>query len=266
MPRSKKDLLDKAFEKELETKGLTRRQEFVLSDVSYDIARRLVADSGIVEQLSRRLERLIFNYSLKRVQHDKSQPKAKVTSALKAVATAARQLKNNKKDECAVLETKLRRGLARAEVMQRLVGMIDPCIILEKDSSESRQFEERFVANPEDTERLANAGLQRGAGSRNKRHPGLPTNNPSQLDFTSEILRFWHLCLRRDIQLTGNRDDQSCSATVYFVQQCFKLAGEEHSSLEQIRMRISKAKNLMDEYDPLRSELDWAVEPTVSKK
>ena len=146
--------------------------------------------------------------------------------------------------------------------MRLLAGIID----LAMDTAGFKKFEERLLAEPAMTQRLADLCLQRGAGFRNKRHPGLPTNNPPQLDFTGEILRFWHLCLRRDIRLTGNRDDQSCSATVYFVQQCFKLAGEKHSALEQIRMRISKAKKLMDAHDPLRSELDWAVEPTVPQK
>lgn len=265
MARSNKDRLDKAFEKELEAKGLSRRQEFSLPADSHDFARRLIADSGIVEQLSRRLERLIFNYSLKRVQHNEAEPKAETTSALKAVATAARQLKNGKKDDRRILKTKLRSRLTRPGVMQFLVGMIDPRIILEPDSSETREFEERFIANPEHSERLANAGLQRGAGTRNKRHPGFRTNKLPQLDFTGELLRFWHLCLRRDIKLTGNEDDQSYSATIYFVQKCFELAGE-CCTLEQVRMRISKAKKLMDAHDPLRSELDWAVEPTASKK
>lgn len=266
MARSNKDSFEKAFEKELKRKGLARRLEFALTDGSYDTARRLIAESGIVEQLARRLEKLISNYSLKRVQHNEAESKAETTSALEAVATAARQLKNSKKADRRILEAKLRNRLTKRGIMQLLVGMIDPCIILEPDSRETREFEERFLAGPTHTERLANAGLQRGAGSRNKRHPRLPTNNPPQLDFTSELLRFWHLCLRRDVKLTGNEDDGSYSACVYFVQECFKLAGETRCSLEQIRMRISKAKKLMDAHDPIRSELNWAVEPTVAKK
>ena len=260
--------ISKVIEKELRDKGLKRRPEFCLPDEKFDLLERVILASGKVEELKRRLERLIFNYSARRADFKESIPKREVVENLRAVATAATRLANCRPEDRQAKSSKLDGCLARREVMPRLAGLYlftsdEPLGRLK--AQDIRQFKERFLQEPELTRRLAQGCLRRGAGTRNKSWPSLPTTNPPELDFMGELLRFWHFYLGREITSTGNDDDGSASPAVWFVRRCFELAGET-CTLGQIRKRIKKALKEMDRHDPQRTEVDWAVEPKLNDR